>query len=196
MGELKSEWIIELSASDIASRARAAASVYAAGKERVSEAVDRWWRNAEFAQLFGGKPQLTVGLAVMPETFAKIREANGWPTLAEVPEGQDASEFELHFEPAIALDILTSREPDGAGIIAKFLSKQGEGVQQVEFLCKNVDRATAILREQFGVQPVYPETRPGANSTRINFFLVATSLGKKVLIEFYELPPAGSARSS
>src|SRR4030095_3472325 len=100
--------------------------------------------------LCGVDPVATVGLAVLPLTFAGIREANDWPRLAQVPPEQDASEFELQFPGGVALDVLTTREPGGAGAIARFLAKQGEGVQQVEFRCADVDRAAAILREQFG----------------------------------------------
>ncbi len=87
------------------------------------------------------------------------------------------------------LDILTTKEPKGKGAIAKFLEKFGEGVQQIEYEVKDVDRATEIVRERFGQQPVYPATRPGADATRVNFFLAATPEGKKVLIEFVEAPP-------
>jgi len=59
------------------------------------------------------------------------------------------------------------------------------GIQQVEFLCSNVDGATQLVRERFGVTPIYPETRGGADGTRVNFFLVTTDNGK-VLIELYE----------
>jgi hypothetical protein len=44
------------------------------------------------------------------------------------------------------------------------------------------------LGEQFNISAVYPETRPGADGTRVNFFLVAGADGKKVLIEFYQAP--------
>jgi hypothetical protein len=67
------------------------------------------------------------------------------------------------------------------------LNKFGEGVQQVEFRCTNVDRATLILKDKFDTVPVYPATRPGADGTRVNFFLVKSPDGK-VLIELYELP--------
>jgi len=123
---------------------------------------------------------------VRPETFAAIRKANCWTKLAEVPPDQHASEFELHFEGQISLDVLTSRVPDSDGAIAKFLAKFGEGIQQVEFQCTDVGRATAILRENFGIAAIYPETRPGANGTRVNFFLVPAADGKKILIELYE----------
>jgi len=103
-----------------------------------------------------------------------------------VPPDQDAEEFELHFPQEVLLDIVTTREPGGSGAIAKYLAKFGEGVQQVEFLCTNVDRATEILREKFGITPIYPATRPGADGTRVNFFLVASPDGGKVLIELYQ----------
>ena len=56
----------------------------------------------------------------------------------------------------------------------------------MEFRCSNVDRATEILKEKFKIVPVYPATRPGADGTRVNFFLVASPDGGKVLIELYE----------
>jgi hypothetical protein len=189
MGDLKNEWIAELSSEDVKERLHAGARIFAAGRSFAEPAVLHWQTHDEFAGLLGEKPMVTIGLAVKPETFARIRQANGWPRLAEVPAEQDAAEFELHFEGSVALDVLTSREPDGSGAIAKFLSKIGEGVQQVEFRCSNVDRATAILREHFGVTAVYPEIKPGADGTRVNFFLVTGANGKKVLIELYEPPP-------
>jgi hypothetical protein len=189
MGRLKNEWIDELASDEASARQQAAERIFAAGRSLAEPAVLHWRTHHEFAGLLGEKPEVTVGLAVKPETFARIRKANGWPRLAEVPAEQDAAEFELHFEGGVALDVLTSREPDGSGAIAKFLLKTGEGVQQVEFRCRNVDRAAAILREHLGVSAVYPETRPGADGTRVNFFLVAGADGKKVLIELYEPAP-------
>jgi hypothetical protein len=135
-----------------------------------------------------------VGLAVAPDAFQAIHAANGSPRLAEVPPDQDGQEFELHFPDHIALDVLTSKDPRGSGTIARYLARFGAGVQQVEFQCRDVGRATAIVKEKFGIAPVYPATRPGADGTRINFFLVATPAGSKVLIELYE--PRGSAGDS
>jgi hypothetical protein len=69
-------------------------------------------------------------------------------------------------------------------------------VQQVEFRCTNVDRATEILKSKFSIAPIYPLTRAGADGTGVNFFLVTTSNGGKALIELYELPkPPDSARN-
>ena len=189
MGELKREWIAELSSLEASRRAHGAKGIYVYGRSLADQAVHSWLQNDEFARLLGSDPEVTVGLAVRAETFAAIREANGWTQLAEVPPDQDASEFELHFEGKISLDILTSRKPDSDGAIAKFLVKFGAGIQQVEFRCTDVNRATAILRENFAIAAVYPETRPGANGTRVNFFLVPAEDGKKILIELYEPAP-------
>jgi hypothetical protein len=191
MGEFKQEWIAELSSPEASRRVQGAKQIYLSGRSLADSVVHTWRQNEDFVRLLGNDPQVTVGLAVRPETFAAIRQANGWTKLAKVPPEQDASEFELHFDGQISLDVLTSREPNGDGAIAKFLVKFGEGIQQVEFRCTDVDRAAAILRNKFGISPVYSETRPGANGTRVNFFLVPTADGKKILIELYE-SPAGS----
>jgi hypothetical protein len=181
--------IAGLSSRDLSERIAAAHEVYNSGRKLAEQAVSSWWSNAELAALlFAPNPIVTVGLAVTRPTFAEIRGANGTPTLSHVPPDQDAEEFELHFPNGISLDVLTTREPGGPGAIARYLSKIGEGVQQVEFRCGNVDRATAILGEAFGVSPVYLRTRPGADGTRVNFFLVSTPQGSKVLIELYAIP--------
>jgi len=186
MSQIKAEWIEGLGSRYAEERAKAAAEVHALGRDRAAIATQAWWRNAEMSRLCGPSPAATVGLAVQPLTFAKIREANDLPRLAEVPPEQDASEFELHFPGGIALDVLTTREPKGTGTIARFLARQGEGVQQVEFRCADVNRATEILRDQFAVQPVYPTKRPGADGSNVNFFLVTVPDGTKILIELYE----------
>jgi hypothetical protein len=168
-------------------RERAAAEIYAAGRASAEHAAESWRSDAELSGLLLGlKPAATVGVAVQRETFSKIRAAHSISRLAEVPSDQDAEEFELQFSNGVSLDILTSRAPGGEGAIARFLGKFGEGVQQVEFRCSDVRRATEILKEKFGVAAVYPDTRPGADGTHVNFFLVPVPRGGKVLIELYE----------
>jgi hypothetical protein len=179
--------IAGLSSDDAGARQRAAAEIFATGRATADRAVEGWWSDEELAGLLmRPKPEVTVGLAVQRETFAKIRAANGVSRLADVPSDQDAEEFELHFSSGIFLDILTSRAPGGDGAIARYLGRFEEGVQQVEFRCLDVDRATEILKEKFGVEAVYPETRPGADGTRVNFFLVKAPEAGKILIELYE----------
>jgi hypothetical protein len=179
--------IVDLSSSDASKKLAAAAEIYRLGRATAGSAIAEWWAESELsALLLGPNPAITVGLAVQRDTFGRIRIANGTPRLAGVPPDQDAEEFELHFKEGISLDILTTREPGGSGAIAKFLAKLGEGIQQVEYRCTNVDGATQILKDKFKASPVYPETRAGADGTRVNFFLVASPDGGKVLIELYE----------
>jgi hypothetical protein len=183
--------IVNLSAAECKIRMAAASEIYLAGRGPAERAVQPWMADTELSGLLlGPQPNVTVGVAVRRETFARIRAANESPELARVPPEQDAEEFELHFAGGAQLDVLTSREPDGPGAIARFLQKFGEGVQQVEFQCRDIRRATEILRERFGVGAIYSEARTGAGGTRINFFLVPISEAEgagKVLIELYEM---------
>jgi hypothetical protein len=187
MPVISPQLIDALSAPDDAVRADAAAKIYNSGVAPALSIAEQWQHNAELADLLA-TPRLcsTVGLAVFPEAFAHIRAAASNPALAQVPPDQDAQEFELHFPDGISLDILTSKDPAGTGAIARYLKRFGQGVQQVEFRCKNVDRAAEILKTNFAASPVYPVARQGANNTRINFFLVATG-NEKLLLELYEL---------
>ncbi len=175
--------IAGLAASDAARRNHAASWFYRLGCQSAERATQIWREDPDFAALLEGLP--TVGIAVLPQTFERIRQANGAPPLADVPPDQDAMEFELHFKGA-QLDILTTRDPGGSGAIAKFLEKFGEGIQQVEYLVRDVDRATEILRTHLNIRPIYPQTRAGADATRVNFFLAKDLKGQKVLIELVE----------
>jgi len=184
-------------------RISSAGVLYLLGLQRAGEFFSKVRSDAEFRALrvFDGSlsnaslddgAKFTVGMAVQPETFEKIRGANGSPPLADAPADQDVAEFELEFQdserPHFRLDILTTKAPDGGGAIARFLEKFGEGIQQVEIDVTDVDRATEILRNNYNLQPIYPATRPGANGTRVNFFLVPGNNGKKALVELVEQP--------
>jgi hypothetical protein len=190
MNELLEHAIEGMCSDDPEVRVVSATEIYRSGRALADHAVYPWWSDAKLADLLDShNPQATVGLAVTPERFQKMHEANGLPRLAEVPPDQDAKEFELHFPGGMTLDVLTTKDPAGSGAIAKFLQKFGEGIQQVEFLCKDVDRAAQLLKENFGVNAVYPATRAGADGTRVNFFLVSAPDAGKVLIELYEPAP-------
>jgi hypothetical protein len=192
-----SNLIAGLSASDPPTRTHSAQTIFDSGVALTRAVIAHWSGDPGFASLLLGEKggagrrfRTTVGVAVLPPTFNAIRNANGAPRLAGVPPDQDASEFELHFDSSVHLDILTTKQPGGEGAIAKFLAKFGEGIQQVEYEVSEVDRATKILAERFGQKAVYPATRPGADGTRVNFFLVSADPsvtgGKKILIELVE----------
>jgi hypothetical protein len=182
--------IRNLSEPDSAVREAAAAEIFARGCELVRPVVERWLADEEFARCFvlspAREPEETVGFAVTPANFERIRVAFGSPPLADVPPDQDALEFEIACPAGVRLDILTTRQPAGDGAIARFLRKFGEGIQQIELLVKSVDAAGQILDARFGVAPLFPATRAGANRTRVNFFLVPLPAGGKVLVELVE----------
>lgn len=193
MANAISSAIRNLSAAEKSTRVAAASEIYRQGRRSADRAVFAWLEDAELSELLlAPGPIVTVGVAVRRETFTRIRAANGQPALSDVPAEQDADEFELPFANGVELDVLTSKEPAGQGAIARFLAKFGEGIQQVEFRCLDVDRATAILRERLRMTPIYKEARAGANGTKVNFILVpvpdAVGENSKVLIELYELP--------
>jgi tellurite resistance protein TerC len=187
-----------------AERALVASRLFAAGLGRALEFLQLCERDNELRKLLvsekvgNGAPmvpggaRLTVGIAVLPQTFDQIRKANGAPALGDAPADQDVLEFELEFpergQPHVRLDILTAKTPGGTGAIARFLEKFGEGIQQVEVDVTDVDRATEILRTRFKTEPVYPATRAGANGTRVNFFFVPTAHNQKLLVELVEYP--------
>jgi hypothetical protein len=185
--------IRNLCLADPAKRAAAASEIFTRGSAMAGGAVQEWLAFPPLAKLLvhdpSGALETTVGVAVEPDNFERMRSANGSPPLAEVPPDQDAKEFELEFPDCVRLDILTTREPGGAGAIARYLLKFGEGIQQVEVRVTDVDGATEILRGRFALEPIYPATRAGADGTRINFFLVPRAGGAKVLIELVESAP-------
>lgn len=190
MNEILQRAIDGMASPDPEVRVVSATEIYRLGRSLADHAVYPWLAEEKLnALLDGHNPKLTVGLAVTPERFEKIHEANGLPRFSEVPPDQDAKEFELHFPGGLSMDVLTSKDPNGSGAIAKYLQKFGEGIQQLEYLCKDVDRATQLLKERFGVSAIYPKTRPGADGTLVNFFLVSAPDAGKVLIELYEPPP-------
>jgi hypothetical protein len=172
-------------------RSTAGAQIHRLAADLCQPIVRQWAAHSAFRELLVGSTRdrqtpFVAGIAVLPETFEQIRAANGTPRLADVPPDQDAIEFELPFGGHILLDVLTSRDPDAGGAIARYLRKFGEGIQQVEIYVTDVDRATEILRRQFNLAPIYGATRLGADRTRVNFFLAEAPHGNKVLIELVE----------
>jgi hypothetical protein len=178
-----------LGSGESSTREHAAAETFRRGSALVAPILRAWVADRELSPrlaLDAGQPHITVGVAVQPERFETIRQANGSPPLAEVPPDQDVKEFELEFPPEVRIDVLTSRVPNGSGAIARYLQKFGEGIQQIELLVNDVDCATELLRTKFGIQPIYPATRRGANGTRVNFFLIAIPANGKVLVELVQ----------
>ncbi len=178
------ELAARLDSADSASRVAAARELYRRGRAEAEQAISGWRADAQIGEFISN--HATVGIAVRPERFARIRALLGEPRLAEVPPDQDAEEFEWSPDGSVHLDILTTRAVGRDGAIAKFLTKFGEGIQQVEFLTPNVDEATRLLALQLHASAIYPTTRNGADGTRVNFFLASIPSSGKILIELVE----------
>ena len=86
--------IESLASPDMAERDAAAEEVYIAGSILARRAVREWLKDRDFTSLVERDPRITVGIAVGPELFRQIREANGNPRLAEVPPDQDVVDCE------------------------------------------------------------------------------------------------------
>jgi tellurite resistance protein TerC len=200
--DVTAQRIARLADADPALRALAGIEIFNAGLAQVLPPLRKWEMDDGFHTLVVREKsetgdvrdistaRFTVGVAVHPATFESICAANGSPPLADAPADQDVLEFELDFPrsgiPQVHLDVLTTKAPGGNGAIDRFLQKFGEGIQQVELDVIDVDRATEILRRKFNIEPIYPATRAGADGTRVNFFLVPTEDGKKILVELVE----------
>jgi hypothetical protein len=196
-----SNWIENLADAAPLRRANAGLRLYLHGVNLFMPLLTKWVDDLNFRELTlpysrnteeqkkNGPSTIVVGVAVHPDLYEKIYLANGSPHLPDVPPDQDAREFELEMDDGVKLDILTTRGPDGEGAIARYLKKFGRGIQQIELYVRSVDRATEILASNFGLHAIYPSTRPGADNTRVNFFLATTPDAKKLLVELVEAKP-------
>jgi methylmalonyl-CoA/ethylmalonyl-CoA epimerase len=72
--------------------------------------------------------------------------------------------------------------------IAKFLDRNGQGVQQVAYTVEDIDAVSATLRER-GMRLLYDEPRRGTSDSRVNFVHPKDARG--VLVELVQ-PAAGA----
>ncbi|MER7440541.1 methylmalonyl-CoA epimerase [Micromonospora avicenniae] len=79
------------------------------------------------------------------------------------------------------VQLLAPLTPDST--IAKFLDRNGPGVQQVAYTVADIDAACAALRER-GMRLLYDEPRRGTANSRINFVHPKDAGG--VLVELVE----------
>jgi len=190
------EYIALLADGGPREREAAAHDLFRRGCGSAEPVLKKWFGDPDFRALAPSKSGalLTVGIAVAPARFQAIRRNFGEPRLATPPPGENVLEFELGFGHGVQLDILTPREPALGGAIARFLERFGEGIQQVECAVRDVSRAAHLLQTRFGIEPLYPEPRDGADGTRVNFFLVSVADNRKVLIELVEARSAKNPR--
>jgi methylmalonyl-CoA/ethylmalonyl-CoA epimerase len=102
----------------------------------------------------------------------------------EVNEEQGVREAMLAVGPTdegAAIQLLAPLHPDST--IAKFLDRNGPGMQQLAYTVADIDAACATLRER-GVRLLYEQPRRGTAGSRINFIHPKDAGG--VLVELVE----------
>ena len=78
---------------------------------------------------------------------------------------------------------------DESSTIAKFLDRNGPGMQQLAYRVTDLDAVSEVLRER-GVRLLYPEPKRGTSDSRVNFIHPKDAGG--VLVELVE-PAEGAA---
>jgi methylmalonyl-CoA/ethylmalonyl-CoA epimerase len=104
----------------------------------------------------------------------------------EVNEAQGVQEAMMAVgDSGSCVQLLAPLTPEST--IAKFLDRNGQGIQQVAYGVDDIDATCAELREK-GVRLLYDEPRRGTADSRINFVHPKDAGG--VLVELVEAAPA------
>ena len=124
-------------------------------------------------------PDLDAAIAFYTQTFG-LRCVH-----TEVNEDQGVREAMLAAgDGSTRLQLLAPLTPDST--IAKFLDRNGPGLQQLAYTVADVDAAAAAIRAR-GLRVLYDEARRGTAGSRVNFVHPKDCGG--VLVELVE--PAG-----
>ncbi len=129
-----------------------------------------------------------VGIAVpdLDDAIAFYRDTFGVVSVhEETNEEQGVREAMLEVGPggggATRIQLLAPLTPEST--IAKFLDRNGQGVQQVAYTVEDIDAVSATLRER-GLRLLYDEPRRGTSGSRVNFVHPKDARG--VLVELVE----------
>ncbi len=132
-----------------------------------------------------------VGLAVpnLDEAIAFHTDVLGWRVLhRETNEEQGVEEAMIGTGDQLAenaqIQLLAPLNENST--IAKFLDRNGPGMQQLAYRVRDLDAVSATLKER-GVRLLFPEPKRGTNDSRINFCHPKDTGG--VLLELVEPNP-------
>ncbi|MDT4893132.1 MAG: methylmalonyl-CoA/ethylmalonyl-CoA epimerase [Pseudonocardiales bacterium] len=126
-------------------------------------------------------PDLDVAIAFYRDTFGVLSVHE------EVNEEQGVREAMLAVgDGATRIQLLAPL--NDASTIAKFIDRNGPGVQQVAYTVENIEAVSAELRDK-GLRLLYDEPRRGTSDSRVNFIHPKDAGG--VLVELVE--PASSS---
>jgi methylmalonyl-CoA/ethylmalonyl-CoA epimerase len=101
----------------------------------------------------------------------------------EVNESQGIEEAMLDLADGSRIQLLAPLNSDST--IAKFLDRNGEGIQQLAFRVSDINAAMAAVLGA-GMRLIYPESRIGTAGSAINFVHPKDTGG--VLVELVQLP--------
>ena len=136
--------------------------------------------------LFTAIDHVGIAVADLDEAMRFYAETFGMQTVhEEVNEEQGVREAMVAVgDSDQRLQLLAPLSP--ASTIAKFLDRNGPGVQQVAYRVVDVEAVSATLRER-GVRLLWDEPRRGTSDSRVNFIHPKDAGG--VLVELVQ--PAG-----
>ncbi len=121
-------------------------------------------------------PDLDEALAFYEETFGIVSSHE------EVNEEQGVREAMLTVgDGSTMIQLLAPLSSEST--IAKFLDRNGPGVQQVAYTVEDIDAVCATLRER-GMRLLYDAPRRGTSDSRVNFIHPKDARG--VLVELVE----------
>ena len=131
-----------------------------------------------------------VGVAVpdLDAAIAFYRDVYGMRLLhEEVNEEQGVREAMMGVgESGSAIQLLAPLSPEST--IAKFLDRNGPGIQQMAYRVTDIDAVSATLRER-GVRLLYDTPKRGTSNSRVNFVHPKDAGG--ILVELVEPAAAG-----
>jgi methylmalonyl-CoA/ethylmalonyl-CoA epimerase len=136
--------------------------------------------------LFTAIDHVGIAVADLDEAMAFYRDTYGMRVLhEEVNEEQGVREAMVGVGGSgSCIQLLAPLTPEST--IAKFLDRNGPGIQQLAFRVTDVDQVAAVLRER-GLRLLYDAARRGTSDSRVNFIHPKDAGG--VLVELVEPAP-------
>jgi methylmalonyl-CoA/ethylmalonyl-CoA epimerase len=120
------------------------------------------------ASLFSKIDHVGIAVANLDEAIAFYRDTFGIVSVhEEVNEEQGVREAMLAVGDGSTRIQLLAPLSDSS-TIAKFLDRNGPGVQQVAYTVEDIDAVSATLRER-GMRLLYDQPRRGTSDSRVNF---------------------------
>jgi methylmalonyl-CoA/ethylmalonyl-CoA epimerase len=133
--------------------------------------------------LFTAIDHVGIAVADLDEAIAFYRDTYGMTVLHEETNEEQGVREAMVGVGSSGSCIQLLAPLDESSTIAKFLDRNGPGIQQLAYRVEDVDKVSQVLRER-GVRTLYDEPRRGTAGSRINFLHPKDAGG--VLVELVE----------